>query len=337
MIGSHARCARRTRRAGNVMVAAGVLLAAAAAALVPSLLAAPRPAASPTVQEVLARSISARGGLQKLHAAQTRRESGMLELGAGNAWPFTVEHKRPNRLRMEIVLQGTKLIRVFDGVRGWQKQPQVAAPEPLSGDDLHNIANEADFDNALVDTAAKGKAVLLGKESLPAVPGAGGREVYKVQVTLLSGDVFTYAIDAASYLPLHWEGSRMINGKAVAFESDFSDYRDAGGVKYAFQMVSSIKGSAQKQKITFNKIEIDPPIDDARFTPGTMAAPPAAPPATNAIPAPGAPSAPAAPSSAAPAPAPQPAPPPPASPPPPVSPPPAAQPPPGGSPPPSRG
>jgi hypothetical protein len=266
----HAWCSR------TVIVAACWLLAAAAALLPPALPAAPKPPATPatpatpTLAEVLARSLSARGGAQKVHAVTTRREVGMLALGAGNEWPFVVEHKRPNRFRMEIELQGAQLVRTFDGVHGWQKQPQGAAPEPLAGDDLHNITNEADFDNALVDTSTKGKAELLGKETM------GGHDAYKVRVTLLSGDVFDYGVDAVSYLPIHWEGSRLINGKPVVFESDFRDYRDAGGVKYPFQIESSIKGSAQKQKITFTKIETNPPLDDARFTPASIAAPPAA-------------------------------------------------------------
>ena len=260
----------RGRRSRNVIAAACWLLAATATLLPPGLLAASKPPADLTLKEVLAKSLAARGGAPKLHAVETRREIGMLALGAGNEWPFTVEHKRPNRMRMEIVLQGAQLIRTFDGVHGWQKQPQAPAPEPLSGDDLHNIANEADFDNVLVDTAAKGKAELLGREAI------GGKDAYKVRVTLLSGDVFDYYIDAASYLPIHWEGGRLINGKPVVFESDFNDYREAGGVKYPFQILSSIKGSAQKQKITFTKIEINPPIEDARFTPASIAAPPAA-------------------------------------------------------------
>ncbi len=263
----------------NVIVAACWLLVAAAALLAPALPAAPKPPAAPaapatpatpTLAEVLARSLAARGGGPKVHAVTTRREAGTLALGAGNEWPFVVEHKRPRSFRMEIELQGAPLVRTFDGAHGWQKQPQGAAPEPLAGDDLHNIFNEADFDNALVDTSSKGRAELLGKETI------GGHDAYKVRVTLLSGDVFDFWVDAASYLPIHWEGGRLINGKPVVFESDFSDYRDAGGVKYAFQIESSIKGSAQKQKITFNRIEINPPIDDARFTPASIAAPPAA-------------------------------------------------------------
>ena len=281
-----ARRAPRVRRDGNVIGSAGALLApalfAAALGMSPALFAAalhaaPAPA-SPTVQEVLAKSAAARGGSKQIHAVTTRREIGTLGLGAGNEWPFVVEHKRPNRMRMEIELQGTKLIRTFDGTHGWQKQPQSPTPEQLTGDDLHNIANEADFDNVLIDTAAKGKAELLGKEPLGAA-GAAGRAAYKVQVTLKGGDVFYYYIDAESYLPVHWEGSRLINGKPVVFESDFLDYRDVGGVKYPFQIVSAMKGSAQKQKIAFTKIESNTPIDDARFTPGSMAAPPAAAPA----------------------------------------------------------
>lgn len=261
----------------NVIAAACWLLAAAAALLPPALpAAAPQPPATsetratPTLVEVLARSLAARGGDQKLHAVTTRREVGMLALGAGNEWPFVVEHKRPNHYRMEVELQGAQLVRIFDGVHGWQKQPQVPAPEPMSGDDLHNISNESDFDNALIDTAAKGKAELLAKEAV------GGHDAYKVRITLLSGDVYDYYVDAVSYLPIRWEGSRMINGKSVVFQSDFSDFRDAGGVKYPFLIVSSIKGSAQQQKITFTKIEINPAIDDARFTPASTAAPPAA-------------------------------------------------------------
>ncbi len=362
MTGSHASRARLAlaaisridsrRSRGNVIVAVvAVLLGLAPALLLPApALAAPPSPKELTVQEVLAKSIAARGGLQQLHAVETRRESGTLELGPGNVWPLTIEHKRPNRMRMEISLQGTKLIRVFDGVHGWQKQPQSPAPEALSADDLHNIANEADFDNVLVDTAAKGKAVLLGKEPAPAAgaghaagtAGAAAHDVYRVQVTLLGGDVFIYSIDAVSFLPVHWEGGRTINGKLVTFVSDYNDYREVGGTRYAFQIVSSIKGSAQNQKLTYSKIELNVPIEDARFTPATMM--PAAPPA--AAPSPVAPAAPAGPPGAAPTPAPKPAPTPapkpaPASPPPAAAAPPpapgAAQPPPAATPPPPRG
>jgi hypothetical protein len=247
------------------------LIAILAICALPELLAPPA-ARAQTVKDVLARSIAARGGIAKLRSVATRRGIGRIALGVGNEWPFTVELKRPSSMRMEIELPGAKLVRVFDGRRGWQKAPQAINAEPLTADDLHNIANEADFDGVLVDTTAKGTAALLGKEQV------GGRDAYKVQVTLVSGDVYYYDIDSASYLPIHWEGSRQINGKPVVFETDFNDYRDVGGVKYPFEVVSWMKGNATKQKILYEKIEVNMPIDDARFTDASTAATPAVPP-----------------------------------------------------------
>jgi len=247
-----------------------------------------------TVQQLLARSTAARGGAAKLLAAKTRRESGRISLGEGSEFPLTVEHKRPQRMRMEIELQGgAKLIRAYDGEHGWQLQPQSKAPEPLAGDELHNISTEADFDFAapLVESYPRAGAELLGQEQVD------GRDVYKVKVTLRLGDVFYYDVDSVTYLPSRWEGTRAIGGKPVVFQSTFTDYRDVDGVKYPFLIVSAMKGSTQRQKLTFAKIETNAPLDDSRFT-----APPAA--AAPAPPAPAPPAAPPAP--AAPVPPPNP-------------------------------
>ncbi len=337
MKGFHAIRARRATAAPHVIA---LLILATSQLYAAALHASPQPP-SPTVQEVLAKSAAARGGAKQLHAVTTRREVGTLGLGAGNEWPFVVEHKRPGgceRSQVLVARAASSRCRLRQAVR--------PVPRPRCHLGAHNIANEADFDNALIDTATKGKAELLGKESIGGTAGAGsaagaaGKIAYKVQVTLTNGDVFYYYIDATSYLPIHWEGSRLISGKPVLFESDFNDYRDAGGVKIPFQIVSSIKGSAQKQKITLSKIETNVPIDDARFTPASMAAPPAAAPAPAppaAVPpaaAPPAAAAPHPPAAASPS-TPPPATPPPATPP-PATPPPAAATPPPPSPPPAR-
>jgi hypothetical protein len=328
---NHAQRARAARRvsakylpirgvaSGGGAAALPALIAMLAVCALPALLA-PRAARAQTVKEVLARSLAARGGAAKLRSVSTRRETGRIALGAGNEFPFILEHKRPKSLRMEIEFQGARLVRVFDGFRGWQRAPQASNAEALTADDLHNIAHEADFDGALVDTATKGKAELLGHEQV------GGRDAYKVQVTLTGGEVYYYFIDSASYLPIHWVGDHQINGKAVAFESDFNDYRDVAGVKYPFEIVSWMKGSATKQKILVAKVEVNPPIDDARFTDaatGASPATPAVPPKPQASPPPPAtspaPPQPQPPPPSQPAPPPQPsAPQPPAPPPPPA-------------------
>ncbi len=237
--------------------------------------AAPAPAVRPvakldgmSIRDILAKSVQARGGIQKLHAVQTRRETGSISLEAGTTWPFIVEHKRPRSMRMEIDLPGSKLIRAYDGLHGWQMQPMSKNAEPLTADDLHNIHNESDFDfaGALIDTDVKGHADLLAKETVD------GATAYRVKIILLNGDVFYYDIDATTFLPIHWEGARTINHKLVVFESSYSDYRDVGGVQYAFKIASWMQGSNQKNHIVFTQIENNPPIDDTRFTEAPTAA-----------------------------------------------------------------
>ncbi len=237
--------------------------------------------AQPTLKDLLARSLEARGGAAKLRAVETRRESGRLALAEGAEWPFTLEHKRPRSVRMEIDLQGARLIRVYDGVHGWQMQPQKKVAEEMGLDDRRNMAGEADFDfcGALVDTNVKGNAEVVGKQT------ADGHDVYRVKIILLTGDVSYFDLDAATYLPIHWEGARWINGRPVVFESSFADYRDVDGIKYPFLINTWMKGSTQKQRRTFVKIENNPPIADARFAMPADAIPaPTAPPARAAAP-----------------------------------------------------
>jgi len=275
--------------AGRPLILGACGLFAAFALLAPRLVVAqaakPAPssaAALPTVNDLLARSLEARGGRAKLSAVVTRRESGRLALAEGAEWPFTLEHKRPRSVRMEIDLQGAKLIRAYDGVHGWQMQPQKKVAEEMGLDDSRNMASEADFDfgGALIETNVKGRAELVGKQT------ADGRDAYRLKVVLLTGDVFTYDLDATTYLPIHWEGARWINGKPVVFESSFADYRDVDGIKYPFLISTWMKGAAQKQKRTFTKIENNPPIEDARFaTPAGATPAPVTPPTRSAAPA----------------------------------------------------
>ena len=66
-------------------------------------------------------------------------------------------------------------------------------------------------------------------------------------------------------------------------ESHFSDYREVGGVKFAFAIDSGSSAAELTQKIRIEKIELNPELNDGEF--GRPAAPPpAAPVATPAPP-----------------------------------------------------
>jgi len=240
----------------------------------------PPRAAAQTVDEVVAKVLAARGGVEKIRAIRRERVSGKISVPPDAEGPFVVEFARPLKMHMEITINGQTIVRVYDGKSaGWVINPFAPDKDvqPMDADDLRTISDEADFDGPLLDYQSKGNHLeLRGKEELD------GKPVYKLQLTNKNGDVRTYSFDAATFLLIKWEGRRTVANKQIPVETYFSDYREVNGVKFAFEIDSDLPGSAQQQKLTFDKIEIDPQIDDGRFAKPAPAPPP---PSAEALPA----------------------------------------------------
>jgi len=218
--------------------------------------------AAQTVDEIIAKNIQARGGMEKLKAVKTIRYTGKMTVGPGLEVPATMEQKRPNSVRLEFTVQGLTGIQGYDGKTGWMIMPFGGKkdPEAMGEDDLKAIAEQADFDGPLVDYKAKGSKVeLLGKEAVE------GTDAYKLKVTLKSGDVTTIYLDADSYLEIKNESKRTIRGAERESESSIGDYKEVEGLVIPFSIEAGMKGNPQKQKITMEKVEINPAIDDSRF------------------------------------------------------------------------
>jgi hypothetical protein len=219
-----------------------------------------------TVDEIIAKSLAARGGADRIRAIQTQRLTGHIWLGPDAEGSLQVEIKRPGKIREEVTLNGVTRIRTLDGTSGWYAGG-TDEPRPLSADELKNLAGSADIDGPLLDYRARGSQVeLVGKEAVE------GKDAYKLRVTLKDGRVRYAYIDCVSYLGVKWEGTIQANGREVQVESFFHDYRPVDGVMYAFAIDSDSVGSERKQKLVFDKIEVNPAEDDARFGKPVVAA-----------------------------------------------------------------
>jgi hypothetical protein len=234
-------------------------------------------AVAPTLAQVLARAYTARGGLLRLHALQGQRITGTISFGNDASGPFFVEFKRPLKMHMELVVQNQTMVRVYDGKEGWANNPFAGKPNPdsMTEDDLRNISEEADFDGPLVDYRKKGNQVeLVGKDEV------GDKDAWRVKMTTKNGDVRYYLFDATTFLLLKWEGQRQAQGKVIPVQSYFRDYRDVGGMKFAFAIDSGSSATDLTQKIIIEKIELNPQVPESEFAkplaPGE-AAPPAVP------------------------------------------------------------
>src|SRR5712691_7838102 len=221
------------------------------------------PVAAQAVDEIIGKSITARGGIDRLKAVQSMRVTGRVAFGQGIEAPFTFELKRTNKMRLEFTVQGLTGVQAYDGKMGWQIAPFQGKkdPEPLGGDELKAAEELADMDGLLVDYKAKGhKVELMGKEKVE------GADAYKLKVTLKNGDVRYQYLDADAFLEIKSESKRVIRGSETEIEKSVGDYKDVGGgIMFPYALESGAKGSPQRQKIIVEKVELNPAIDDARF------------------------------------------------------------------------
>lgn len=229
-----------------------------------------------TVDEIIAKNIQARGGLDKIKSVKSVKTTANMTMGPGMEAPVTLVQKRPEMARIEFVVQGLTAIQAYDGSKAWQVMPFMGKKdaELMSADETKEIEETADLEGPLVDYKAKGhKVELLGKEKIE------GTDAYKLKLTLKNGDVQTDYVDADSFLVIKEETTRTVRGSEQNIESSVGDYKEVEGIVFPFAIESGMKGSDQKQKITISKIELNVPADDSLFKmpPPAPAAPAATP------------------------------------------------------------
>jgi outer membrane lipoprotein-sorting protein len=228
-----------------------------------------------TADEIIAKSVQARGGMDKLKSVQSVKQTANMAMGPGMEAPGVLIQKRPSLARLEFTIQGLTAVQAYDGTSAWQVMPFTGKKdaELMSADEAKEVEEMADIDGQIVDYKSKGHQVeLLGKEKIE------GTDAYKLKVTLKNGDVQTIFIDSDSFLPIKEEVKRTVRGTDQVFESSIGDYKEVNGILFPFAIESSAKGSPQKQKITITKIELNVPLDDSIFkmpppAPATPAAP----------------------------------------------------------------
>src|SRR5712691_4675677 len=242
--------------------------------VVGSLLAAPlhaqNPASTPTVDELVAKNIEAKGGAAALKGIQSVRFEGKLLVNQGQvALVYTQTKKRPGKVRTDAVLQAMTLVQAYDGTAGWKIYPFQGRkdPEKMSADDTKSLIEHAEIGGPLQDWKAGSKTVTyLGTEDVE------GTLAHKLRVVRKNGDVSYVYLDPDHFLEIRTISQRVEQGAKVEVETDLGDYEKINGVFSPFSIESGPKGSTDKQKIVLEKGEANIPVDDAIFRFPTPAA-----------------------------------------------------------------
>jgi hypothetical protein len=182
----------------------------------------------------------------------------------GMEYPFKIYKKRPGKSRIEVEIQGSKMIQVYDGQKGWSVIPWSGSTDPqdMTADEAKNLKDQSEFEGSLYNWKEKGyKVDLVDKEDLE------GSSVYKIKLTKPDGDTETYFIDADNFIILKVSSMVKIQGNESEGEVDYSDYKPVEGVLMPFTFQNKFKGQAGEMvsQIIFDTIVINKEINDSLF------------------------------------------------------------------------
>jgi hypothetical protein len=215
------------------------------------------------VDDLVAKNVDAKGGLEALHALKSLRLTGKLLVNQGLVqFGYVQTKKRPDQERNEFSIQGMTQIVACDGKEAWKISPFSGRkdPEKMSNDDLKELIEEAEIDGPLVDWRTKGSTVeYLGREDVD------GTLAHKLKVVRKNGDVSFVYLDPDHFLEIRILTQRMKHGALIEDELDLSDYEKINGVFIPFSIESGSKGDTDKQKIVFEKADGNPTVDDNIF------------------------------------------------------------------------
>jgi len=219
-------------------------------------------ASAQTAEELVAKNIQAKGGIDKIKAIKSVRMTGRVQQGDFSA-VVGQEAKAPDQLRITFTIQNMTQVQAYDGSVGWQISPFSGRkdPELLGEDEMRDLVEQADFYGPLVDYKQKGNTIeYLGRDTVD------GDEVHRLKVTLKNGDIIYYDLDPDTYLEIRTETRQIIRGSVRERVSELGSYKQVNGVYYPFSIETGPKRNPSfRAKITIEKVDVNVDIPDSVF------------------------------------------------------------------------
>ncbi len=230
-------------------------------------------ASAQTAEELVAKNLQAKGGVDKIKAIHSLRMTGVMDQG-GFKLAVGEEAKTPDLIRETFTFQGMTGIEAYDGSVAWRVSPFEGRkdPEMMGEDDSRELIEDSDFYGPLVDYQAKGNKIeFLGHDQVD------GDDALRLKVTLKTGDVLYYLLDPDTFLEIRIERQTFIRGSMRESVQELGSYKLVNGVYFPFSVDSGPKSNPNaRARVTYDKIEANVDIPDSQFK--MPAAPATAPP-----------------------------------------------------------
>jgi hypothetical protein len=224
-----------------------------------------------TADELIAKNIEARGGLDPIKAITSLRTTGQLEV-QGLVIDMSSEQKPDDLVRQWITIQGMTQVQAWDGAIGWQINPFQGRrdPERLGDDDARDLVEGSDFYGPLVDYRRKGEKVeFVGHEPVD------GDDAVLLKVTLKNGDIINDYLDPDTFMEIRTERLMFVRGTVRESFNNLGSWKKVNGVYFPFSVENgSPRNPGALARYTITKIEANVSIPDSEFR--MPAAPPPA-------------------------------------------------------------
>ena len=178
----------------------------------------------------------------------------------GMEMPMTMYMKNPNKIKVIYSFSGQEMVSVFDGVKGYTLNPMTgsATPVELTGDQLKQVQENNVFQNQLMNFHKSGKLTLEGEEVV------NGKPAFKLKATVDGSNPVYMCLDKGTYYLVKSSTKVSQMGQEMTVDSFMSDYTDIQGVVMPKKTTAS-SGGMEMAVITFDKIEVNIPIEDTVF------------------------------------------------------------------------
>jgi len=216
---------------------------------------------TPTVDEIVAKNLAARGGLDKLRGLQTMKMTGTINV-QGMDMPLTVMTKRPNLLFQEMTMQGQRMVSAFDGAKVWAINPMLGpGPRELTGQQADMIRDQASFDGPLVNYKDRGDTLEMAGSA-----DVGGAKAWKLKLTRKIGgrSMFIY-VDADTGLEKQWSATVDQSGMTIDVDTVMLDYQPTPEGVLVARSMRTLVGGQQQGLLKVLTVEYNVPIEDAAF------------------------------------------------------------------------
>jgi outer membrane lipoprotein-sorting protein len=218
-------------------------------------------AQTPSVDDIVNKTMAARGGLDKLRAVNTMKMIGKVSM-QGRDFPITVMAKRPNLMIQEMTIDGTRVVSAFDGDKVWVVNPILGINEPqeMSGAMADEIRDQSIFDGPLVGYKERGETLeLVGPNTV------GDVKTWKLKLTRANGRTMFIDVDATTGFELQWSRRVDQGGMNVDVDSVMSDYQPTDKGIVVPRTMRTLVGGHQQGLLKVDSVTFDTPIDDATF------------------------------------------------------------------------